>query len=421
MLLFDRILEITVKSLFFSLRNYIIFTSIYVYLNPNYEPVYLLAVTAMYYAACFPACTHIIKEQKRRSKRVKVLLGGFLAVSCLLSVLCFRGQALWSYILGFLYFFVASFDVVAKTTESSEVQEEIKLSIIALLVMLVLTFMLKINDSAYADRFYEYLITYFSAGVIYIARINFAGEYNTKYYDTVNKGKNMFSFNVITVILMGALVFAKDGVFSIVNLILKVANIIVGFIFSLIEGVLDLFVMFLGWLLEKLIELLSRYAVNVVPLQEMDTGMEEQILESSQTPPPGMEYVQMFFKAVGIIIAIFITVRIAIYIYHRVMRFVQDMSDEEESEEKSFLYSGKDLLNNIAGRFARKPAERLSPVRKKYRDTVNGLIAKGYAFANSRTPNEYMTDIPEDLRADLDFDNMTEDYNDVRYGSGERL
>ena len=89
MLIFDKILEITVKSLFFSLRNYIIFTSIYVYLNPNYEPVYLLAVTALYYAACFPACTYIIKDQKRRSKRVKTLLGGFLAVSCLLSILCF--------------------------------------------------------------------------------------------------------------------------------------------------------------------------------------------------------------------------------------------------------------------------------------------------------------------------------------------
>ena len=328
---------------------------------------------------------------------------------------------MWSYILGFLYFFVASFDVVAKTTDRPEVQEEIKLSLVALIVMLVLTFMLKINDSAYSDKFYEYLITYFSAGVIYIARINFAGEYNTKYYDTVNKGKNMFSFNVITVILMAALVFAKDGVYSIVNLVLKIANIIVGFIFSLVEGVLNIFVMILGWLLEKLIELLSRYAVNVVPQQEMDTGMEEQILESSQTPPPGMEYVQMFFKAVGILIAVFITVKIAIYIYRRVMRFVQDMSDDEEAEEKSFLYSGKDLLRNITGRFIKKPGEKLSPVRKKYRDTVNGLIAKGYSFAHSSTPNEYAADIPDDLREGLDFDDMTGAYNDARYGSSERL
>lgn len=419
MVTFDKIIGLLTKSLYLTLRVFLIFVIplniLFSNLFGSYNTDILLIVSILLYLISLLITKQILSTEENKQKNAKIFLFISLILSVVLSLILFNNMPIYIYALGILYFIFLLYDSVKNSTRKENLDRELNSTIKTILIFIVLIVLAKISLDKPAVSLNRYLILYFLISLVYLCRINIKSEYESMYHDTINKSKNMVLFNIISVALIAFLYLSKDITYIIINGFKYFAGIILKFAEFVITKIIYYIAYFFVFLISK--TPLFKKKIEYEDINISDIESTKIVLESSS----GSNIIGYIIKSLLLIFFILIIIKIIKAIYKKIAEYLTKQSETEDTEEKEFVYEGGYLLNNIKNRIQNimnklRSKEELYYIRKIYKNNVNKLISKGYMFKKYYTPNEYIKKLPQEQVKELKFNELTKAYNDYRYG-----
>lgn len=420
MVIFDKIIGLLTKSLYLTLRIFLIFiiplNILFLNLFKNYNSDRLLIVSLLLYLISLIITKKILYKEKDKQKNTKLFLFISLITAAALSIILFKNMPIYIYAVGIIYFVYLLYDSVKNSTQKENLDKEINTTIKTIILAIILIGLGRIFSDNSTIGLNRYLILYFLISLVYLCRINIKSEYESIYHDTLNKSKNMALFNIISILLITFLYISRDITYVIISGFKYLVNIVLHAIGFIITKIVNLILYVFVFIINKT-PLFAKQITN----KEMNISEAEESTELVLESSSSSNIIETILKVILIILFVIIIIKVLKIIYKKIIGYLIEHSETEDTEEKEFVYENKYILESIKNKIQQiiskyKNKEELYYIRKIYKNCVNKLIAKGYIFKKYYTPNEYIRKIPLEEINELEFRDITKVYNDYRYG-----
>lgn len=411
MILLDNIIGIVIKGLYYTLKTFILFIIILLYIFENYNSNKLLVISFLFYLICTFISKKIIKHKEVRKKNNKIILLCLIVVSTGLSKYAFCFMPVEIYVLGAIYFLYFSIIAFRSNLEKEFLSDELRNATIILVLSISLILFAKLMSDKNIPILYNHLILYFLTSVIYISRINLNKEYSLIDYDTINKKKNIPLFNSITIILIFVLYFSRNFIKTLIKVI---SLYIVPIIYKIFYFVLYLF----AFVFDKLFAPLLR-KVNLEKLFGDRANDQMKFDIDTTSNETAIQVIEFIVTIVFFVIILIIIVKIIKEIYKTITNYYLKHFKTEDYEEKEFILENnilKKIKERLINILNKNVDENVHPIRKRYKEAAIEFIKRGYKYKKSTTPNEYINQISKEEICELNFKNITDEYNNYRYG-----
>ena len=410
------IFNIIIRTIFFTIKNTLLFSLIYFILISNdFNNMLIMPITMFFYLLISFGNDLWQKYYYKSIIETKYFLIFIFIFTVASSILCFYKTSIIRIIIGVLYFIYISFDSIKRA--DGEFSIGVELTIFILLVFVAFSLLFSATQIygdnlplvAYGNDIMDIIFIYFIAAILYFTSRNFNTNYECA--NSINRYRKFAVFNFFSCIFLFIILFFKDKIILAISLMYEKCDKVVTFILNKMIYVSNYIIGgFMKWLYSD-----SKRALDELLPQETPEDLAKEI-EEVKDIVENVETTGNLTVIYEIIMAVLLI--LFIVLLYKKIKSKTILNKSKANVEKEFIFKSDDLLKNIKSKinnlFTKK--EELAPERLRYIKKVNILISKGYKIEKSTTPNEYICGINENDINENDFDKITDEYNTFRYG-----